>query len=94
LTDVRGFFKRYPAARALHAQARALAHRAAALRPRIWRGILIGGLFAVYLLVVTPIALAWRGLGKSLAGSRQRSERGWQSIRQASSDKRIYLDDF
>ena len=94
MTDIKGFFKRYPAARALHARARALGHRAVALRPRIWRGILIGGLFAAYVLVVTPIALAWRGLGKGLAGSRRRSGRGWQSIRQASSDKRIYLNDF
>jgi hypothetical protein len=94
LTDLKGFLKRYAAVRAIHARMRTARPRLAGLRRSMSRGILIGGLIATYVLLVTPVALVRRAFGKSLVNHARQAGRGWQPIRQSSSDKRIYLDDF
>jgi hypothetical protein len=94
LTDLKGFLKGYAVVRAFRAWMRAGGPRLLALRRRLSRGVLTGGLIAVYVLLVVPVALARRAFGASLADPARQRGRGWQSIRQSSSDKRIYLDDF
>lgn len=94
MTDVKELLKRYAAVRAIHTRMRAAAPRLAEVRLRLSRGILVGGLIAAYILLVTPIALLRRAFGRSLVDPARQAGRGWQPIRQSSSDKRIYFDDF
>ena len=61
---------------------------------RVARRLLTGALIVVYFLLVTPVALVRRAFGGSLVHPGRRAGRGWQPIRQSSSDKQIYSDDF
>ena len=94
MTDLKGWLKRYAPVRAIHARMRAAAPRLAEVRRRLSRGILNGGLIAAYIFLVTPVALMRRAFGRSLVDPARQAGRGWQPIRQSSSDKRIYFDDF
>jgi hypothetical protein len=94
LTDLKGILKRFAPVRALYTSMHASATRVRGARRRLARVLLTAGLVAVYVLLVTPVALVRRVFGRSLAHPGRQSGRGWQPIRQSTADKRIYIGDF